>query len=510
MSKIRLISARWYCGRVAKVATGGRFFEQLSAFEIKSTGVAIWPYALVIAWLFDYLFWGRAPGVSFPTFVIIVLAFGYWISRSARVAVATSAKWLLVPIILFAMASAVRAEPLTMILDYLVVVGLLGVLADSLSSGGWPRYRLTNYLVAYIHVVLAGLVGGGALMVEARAKRSAGSGSARSYRPILRGVLLAVPVLVIFGLLFASADPIFSRIVTSPFDSLDDEALAEYAFRLLYILILAYALAGVFLHAARARPSEGADSNLQEEKNLRLLGPVEGQVVLGAINLLFVFFVVIQFRYFFAGSRAITERGMTYSEYARRGFAELVVVAILTLLLLLGLSLLGRRESPREKTIFSALSSGLVILTSIILVSAFQRLLLYEDAYGFTRLRTYSHGFMVWLALVLVAVLVLQWRNVLHRLALVLLIATLGFVASLNVLGVDSFIAKSNVKRAIKGAELDVDYLDQLSADATPALIDGVDDLPREGRESLSRLLVCQSIESSNTERPWQSFHLSA
>lgn len=496
---------------MAGVAAGRRgFFEQLAAFQVKPAVRAfVWPFALAAAWAFDFLFWGKAPGISFPIYVFVLLGCVFGVARSAGVSSTTTAKWLVLPVTLFALAPTLRAEPVTMALDYLVVLGLLGLLTDGLVTGGWIRYRFTDHVVAFAHLALAGMLGGGLLIVDGRASRSAPAGPIPRYKPVLMGFLLALPLLVVFALLFASADPIFSRFITSPFNGLDADALSEISFRVLYVGVLTYALAGLFLHAVRPGAPKEQDEKRGIGLDTRVVGPIEGSVVLGSLNALFGVFVVIQFRYFFAGSKAITHQGMTYSEYARRGFAELSVVAVLTLMLLLGLSLIVRRSSRSEFVRFSALTTGLVVLTSIILVSAFQRLLLYEDAYGFTRLRTYSHVFMVWLAVVLVAVLILVWRDALRLLAPVMLFATLGFVLSLNVLGVDSFIARSNVDRAVRGAEFDVLYLNSLSSDAIPILAERLESLPIEGRESLSNLLVCKALEARSGSRPWQSFHLS-
>lgn len=493
-----------------RVVERNEFLEKLATFEVEPTATSlVWPLALGAAWLFDFLFWGKVPGISFPIFVSVLLICGYAVARSTATTIATSAKWLLLPLAVFSLGPAIRAEPFTMALDCLVTLVLLGLLADTLARGSWIRYRFTDYIVAFVHLALAGVARGGFDIAAKLAKRAERAKPAGHYRPVLRGILLSLPVLLIFGLLLASADLVFSRFLTDPLPSLDAATVAEYAFRVFYVMVLAYALTGLLLHAVRpSRPAEAGEPPAPSTEG-RGLGTVEGSIVLGSLNVLFALFVIVQFRYFFAGSSAIGELGMTYSEYARRGFGELVVVALLTLVLLMGLGLFVKKDSRRRRNIFLSLSSGTVVLTGIILVSAFQRLLLYEDAYGFTRLRTYSHVFMVWLGLTLLAVLVLQWKNSLRWMAFVLLLAGLGYAASLNVIGVDALIARSNIDRAIKGAEFDVFYLNDLSSDAVPVLLAKVDDLSGENMQLLSDVLFCKAVEVRNESRPWQSIHLS-
>jgi len=227
---------------------------------------------------------------------------------------------------------------------------------------------------------------------------------------------------------------------------------------------------------------------------------------------LFAAFVVIQFQYFFGGQANINIEGFTYSEYARRGFGELVIVAFFSLLVLLGLSAITRREGNGQRRAFSGMGIGLVALVIVMLVSAFYRLVLYESAYGFSRLRTYTHVFMIWLGLLLVVVMALE---ILHReraFALAAVLASLGFVLTLPLLNVDAFIVRQNVARAAQGQELDVSYLASLSDDAIPALAGAYQNasLADKVHEELGATLACMDFNRMDLRpRPWQSFHYS-
>ena len=120
------------------------------------------------------------------------------------------------------------------------------------------------------------------------------------------------------------------------------EKLPEYIFRVIYILIGGYALVGIILHAA----SKSRDEKLiGVEKPLvaPFLGFTEAAIVLGAVVVLFAAFVLVQFQYFFGGETFLGVQGYTYSEYARRGFGELVAVAFFSLLLFLRLSAIVKR-----------------------------------------------------------------------------------------------------------------------------------------------------------------------
>ena len=177
--------------------------------------------------------------------------------------------------------------------------------------------------------------------------------------------------------------------------------------RAVLICIVGYLLLGVYLHSLY----KDHDTALSTEENRwlpRFLGITESAIVLGSVNLLFLAFVAVQFRYFFGGESNINLAGYTYAEYARRGFGELVTVAVFSLMLFLGLSYLTKKHERQAHRLFSVLGVALFALVSVILVSSFQRLQLYEDVYGFTRLRTYTHVFIIWLGALLLAVSLLE------------------------------------------------------------------------------------------------------
>jgi fumarate reductase subunit C len=199
-----------------------------------------------------------------------------------------------------------------------------------------------------------------------------------------------------------------------------------------------------------------------------------------------------------------------------------VTVAFFSLLLLLGLGAITRREAETQRRAFSTLGVVLVGLVIVMLVSAFQRLVLYEAAYGFSRLRTYTHVFMIWLALLLIVVVILEMTRRERMAGLAMVIASLGFAVSLSLLNVDAFIVKQNVESELHGVadetlsngrvDLDTQYFLDLSDDAVPALADAFQnmELPVAVREKVGAALFCKRREREQDERkvPWQSFHV--
>jgi hypothetical protein len=322
--------------------------------------------------------------------------------------------------------------------------------------------------------------------------------------------LLALPILIIFGALLAAADPIFSSYLEDFLAVFRFENLPEYLLRGFMILVLAYLLSGVYAHALLDSQDQKL-IGLEKPWLPRFLGFPEGVIILGSVEILFSLFVIIQFRYFFGGQANIHLAGYTYAEYARRGFGEMLTVALFSLLLFWGLSAITRRQKNRQQNLFSAFGIGLMLLVTVILVSAFRRLLLYESAYGFTRLRSYAHIFMVWLGLLLFVLVLLELLNRQRMYAVAAWMTALGFVLTMNILNVDGTIVRQNIQRAELGWELDATYLNTLSVDAVPALLDAYHNAGISGtqRTELAAILACQKVvlTQERTEQPWQSYH---
>ncbi len=403
---------------------------------MKKTPTLLWIAALALGWLFDYLFWGQGFGLNFVLFLAVCLVSGFLLLRANGLRPARRAVWLLPLIIFFLGSTFMRAEPMTVFLSILLTLFLLGVLANTFLGGRWTAYGMSDYFSGFFNLI--GSMIARPLIFNAEVKRDQSERGTLPRKidpwPAVRGFLIALPILAIFAALLASADEIFLLQLSDFLDRfLNLNIVPEYLFRLIYILIIAYLLAGAYLHAAR--PS--GDTKLQTEKSpafSQILGFTETAIVLGSVNILFASFVAVQFQYFFGGHAYIGAGGLTDSEYARRGFGELAVVAFLSLLLILGLSTITRRVNAAQRRAYSGLSVTLVALVLVILVSAYQRLSLNELAHGFFRLRTYSHVFYFWLALLLVTVVVLEILQRERAFALAAVMAALGFAASLSLL----------------------------------------------------------------------------
>jgi hypothetical protein len=242
--------------------------------------------------------------------------------------------------------------------------------------------------------------------------------------------------------------------------------------------------------------SLGAAAKSPSLDRLRWLGAVEAVVILLAIDLVVASFVGLQVAYLFGGLDTLAAIGMTYSDYARRGFFELVAAACLACAVVVILeTTVERRSRP-----YLAALLGLVGLSAVVLVSAAMRLHLYQDAYGWTELRLYVLAAIVSLgaALVTTVALVLadrtRWLG--HALAVIGVVALIG----LDVIAPSAVVAEHNIARSLDPtlvpadghAGLDRDYLSVLPDDAIPVVVAALPGLSAGDRGAVMRFLLAR------------------
>ena len=295
-----------------------------------------------------------------------------------------------------------------------------------------------------------------------------------------------------FGLLFLSADAAFAGFA----GDLPLPSGASLPGRIATLVLVLAAALGLGLAARlRGEPSE--------PRTRRLLTRAEWVIPLTLLDTLFLAFVIVQLAVLFGGhDRVLRTTGLTYAEYARSGFWQLLAVAGMTFAVIGAVWKLAAVHTRRDGLVLRVLLGALVCLTLVIVVSAFHRLRLYEDAFGLTRLRLLTETTAIWLGCMLVLVGAAgTLAAVRTRLAPAAVLVTTAGLLAFSLGNPDRRIAERNIDRWEAKGQLDVSYLASLSADAVPALVG----LPAPER---ARTVRVQRERLRNAD-PWSSANLS-
>ncbi|WP_374711549.1 DUF4153 domain-containing protein [Symbiobacterium terraclitae] len=407
-------------------------------------------------------------------------------------------RWLLAGAVVFAAGLVWRASPLLHSLDILAIGLCLGLAALTLRDGSLSRAGVLSYPLWLAFSAIHHAIGPFLLLFsDVQWKELPKSGWSRHAGAVLRGLLIAVPLLLVFGGLFAAADAVFAELMGRVF-TFDGEALFEHLFGTLFF----GALAAGFLRTGLIREREALPR--MGGRGGIALGAVETGVVLGLLNLLFLAFVLVQVRYLFGGAELVLASAhLTYAEYARSGFFELVQVTVLVLPVLLALHWALPEENEAAHRLYRWLGVPLVGLLFVIMASAMQRMRLYVMEYGLTELRLYTTAFMVWMAFLFVWFLATVVRGQRDRFAVGALAGGLAVLLLLHAVNPGALIARTNVALAPRTGRFDAAYAASLGPDAVPVLVGALDTLPEAARQELVRELALRYDQPSSDWRAW-------
>ncbi len=282
-------------------------------------------------------------------------------------------------------------------------------------------------------------------------------------KQIIIGFIIALPLLLIFGSLFASADTIFNDLIKK---YLTFNLKADTVGAVIRVILISWSLGSLFY--VTLRPEYTLEKPLA---GLKPMEPAIFAVVLSLINALFLVFVIIQLRYLFGGFNFVVQNGLTFADYARQGFFQLAAVMGLSALIILGTY---RSYHMHARPVWlGILKAFLLIQVAIIGVSALKRMHLYQEVYGFTVLRLYVEWFIYAMFAVLATLFAAVWykKCTFPRLVHTLLAGGALVVALVGLRNVDLLIANQNINRFItENKPLDLGYLQELSIDVIPAL----------------------------------------
>jgi len=532
--------------------------------------------AVMLGLLGDLLLRALPWGLNAPLWIVALLIVAALLLRQARLLLLGEARWLALPSLLFAAGIAWRDSPALLTVNLLAVALTLGLAAHR-APDGWPRLGgLPQYVGALLS---AGVHACGGVLVLAfhdiHWRDVPRTGRSASLLAVLRGLIIAIPLLLLFGALLMAADAVFSGLVSGMLTVDVREVFSHLFWLLVWTWLTAGFLrqalfctiaidglggsqtapaspAGTTTDAAAVHeaPTDAADvgsrfivpdpapvpdsipapastpapvrlphsapigarfmppagGEVASSRRLGVLGIVELGVVLGLLDLLFLAFVIVQFRYLFGGAELVqVSPSLTYAEYARRGFFELVAVAALLLGIMLLLDWLAKLDGPRQATVYRALAGLLVALLFVVIVSALQRMRLYTAEYGLTELRLYTTAFMLWITAGAVWYLATVLRDHRERFLFGALMAGLVVAAVLDAIDPDNLIIRTNAARQDAADRFDGSYTLLLSADATPAVIEAFQYIPSYQQTDVARRLL-ERWERARAE-DWRSWN---
>ncbi|WP_147534609.1 DUF4153 domain-containing protein [Bacillus marasmi] len=317
------------------------------------------------------------------------------------------------------------------------------------------------------------------------------------WKKIAIGLIISAPVLFVIISLLMSADSQFERMmgdIPKLFEIINMEDFMRFVIVLIYTFVFFGLLQVIF--------QKQISAIINDKKTTLNIDAVISITVLILINIVYILFTIVQFKYFFSGS---LQGDLTYAEYARKGFFELLFATLINLSITVLILQFVKPASLFIKRFIQVLLTTLILSSGVMLVSAFIRLNLYEEAYGFTLIRVLAHSFMIFLVLIYLYTLFKIW---IEKLSLFhfYFISSLLYYTGMNLIDVEKFVVEKNLNRYDQTGKIDHIYLNSLSYSGILGLIELHE--KNSNIPEVKQILLERKEQFSNDDFSWQSYNL--
>ena len=462
-----------------------------------------------LAILQSILFWNRNLGISVFIFVLAcVLYLIYILSKNNKI-INKKAIIFVIPIILLSSTYFIFNNELFKILNIFVIVALGVTMCVYLSKSKikWPDF------LKKIGCVFGGMFESVSDIINTFKipENKKENESLKKVKKIGKSLLITIPIILVVLILLMSADQVFEKIFDKVFLDLSKvlslEGIVKLLSRLSVILITFLFCGGFLVNLVKDNTmftKEDEDTKVTVKfENLTI------NMILTVLNIIYLIFGFIQITNLFMNTS--NNPNFDYSSYARQGFFQLMFVSFINFVILI-VANINKVKKTKSQKIYNKIMSLLIILfTIIIIISAFYRMNLYQETYGYTYLRIFVDFVLISEVLISIPIIIYLLGKKIDILKSIIIITSFMFVL-LNFMNIDNFIAEKNIDRYFNNPEdsnFDISYLCKLGTDATEQitrLLKADDEYIVKRTE---RYLYEQKQSLNLYEMNWQEYNMS-
>ena len=462
-----------------------------------------------LAILQSILFWNRNLGISVFIFVLAcVLYLIYILSKNNKI-INKKAIIFVIPIILLSSTYFIFNNELFKILNIFVIVALGVTMCVYLSKSKikWPDF------LKKIGCVFGGMFESVSDIINTFKipENKKENESLKKVKKIGKSLLITIPIILVVLILLMSADQVFEKIFDKVFLDLSKVLSLEEIVKLLSrlsVILITFLLCGGFL----VNLVKDDTMFTKEDEDTKVTVKFENltiNMILTILNIIYLIFGFIQITNLFMNTS--NNPNFDYSSYARQGFFQLMFVSFINFVILI-IANINKVEKTKSQKIYNKIMSLLIILfTIIIIISAFYRMNLYQETYGYTYLRIFVDFVLISEVLISIPIIIYLLGKKIDILKSIIIITSFMFVL-LNFMNIDNFIAEKNIDRYFNNPEdsnFDISYLCKLGTDATEQitrLLKADDEYIVKRTE---RYLYEQKQSLNLDEMNWQEYNMS-
>ena len=456
------------------------------------------------------LFWNKKPGVSVFVFTVTSVILLIYVLGKNRKIVNKKALIFVIPILLLSSTYFIFNNILFQILNTFIIVALGIIMCVYLTK---KKIKCPE-LMKKSACVIGGMFESISDVIDhvkiPESKRD--QESFEKLRKLGKALIIAIPIIVVVLLLLMSADQIFEQIFDKIFLDLSDilsvDGVIKLISRLAIILIVFLLCAGFIVNLVKDNTLFNEENNEDIDVNFKFEN-LTINMILTVLNVIYLIFSFIQITNLFIHTG--NNPNFDYSSYARQGFFQLMFVSFINFVILIVANINKTEKTKRQKVYNKVMSLLIVIFTIIIIVSAFYRMNLYQETYGYTYLRIFVDFVLITEGLITIPVIIKLLGIKIDLLKTSIIISTFMYVI-LNFINIDNFIAQKNIERYFldpENSNFDINYLCDLGTDATKEMVKLLNSNDEYIVKRTENYLLDQKQNLDFEGRNWQEYNIS-
>lgn len=339
--------------------------------------------------------------------------------------------------------------------------------------------------------------------IDAKTEDPAKDARRKQTGAVLCGVLAAAVMLLMIIPLLMSSDRIFSQIFNSMFRFFSPlNLLRKIDIGNIIGICLTFAFGMFALYAFFAGLFKMNLGGKTEEKPGKI-SPATGIAFAGMMAAVYVLYAGIQILFLFLRLDQGLPDGVTYSQYAREGFWQLLLVSLINF----GTVLVCVRIFA-DNRILKGLLCVISGCTCIMILSAAYRMILYVREYGLSFLRVLVLWFLAVLLFIFAGIIYSIFRSGFRLFRYITAVISVAYIL-FSLSHVDAGIAAYNISGAADQNDIDIYYLtDMLSQDAAPQIARLIDPEKVDDDTRMTLTFYFQNIREEYSETGIRGWNL--
>lgn len=422
-------------------------------------------YILLIAILNSILFYGKKLGISVILFIIPLLIFLYHVLKKENKIKNFKGLLFIIPIVLLSSTYFIFNNSFFRLLNIPIIIVLFTLMYLYTIK---PVYNIKTIFSNIFTLLVEPIKHISNIFNLVESSISSKIKLSTNTKKILKSSIIVMPIVIIVILLLSSADQIFATFFNKLFSYLNNlslkKTLMDLIKRIIPICLIFFYLSATINFLLYNYEGIKDDNKTKKIK----IDNYTIKLLLTILNIIYLIFDVIQIKSLILHQISMN---ISYAEYARQGFFQLMFVSFINLVIILISKFSATKKDKKDNIYIRNMSIILVILTSVIIVSSFIRMYMYESEYGYTLLRLLVYACLITESILLIPTIkyILDSKFNIVKYYMTILITA---YTVLNFINVDYIIAHRNVNRYYEKADIDIYYLENTGTDNIPVLVD--------------------------------------